>query len=112
MVRTDEKPYSIKGSHSALILDDQLEVIAFAEDVGRHNAPDKEIGKALLDGKLSNASIPILSLGKSHELVQKAARAHLPLIISHSRSTVLAVEMAKALNMTLDTGYATSCSSC
>jgi FdhD protein len=90
-----------RGSHAALILDDRLEAIAFAEDVGRHNALDKAIGRALMDGQLSNANILILSSRVSHELIQKAARAHLPMIISHSRPTALAVEMAKALNMTL-----------
>jgi FdhD protein len=90
-----------RGSHAALILDAQLETIAFAEDVGRHNALDKAIGKALMNRQLSNANILILSSRNSHELVQKAARAQLPMIISYSRPTALAVEMAKALNMTL-----------
>jgi FdhD protein len=90
-----------RGSHAALILDDQLQAIAFAEDVGRHNALDKAIGRALMEGHLSNASILILSSRNSHELVQKAARARLSIVISHSRPTALAVEVAKALNMTL-----------
>jgi FdhD protein len=90
-----------KGSHAALILDDQMEAIAFAEDVGRHNALDKAIGKALMEGHLANANILVLSSRTSHELVQKGARAHIPIIISHSRPTALAVEMAKDLNMTL-----------
>jgi FdhD protein len=90
-----------RGSHAALIFDEQLEAIAFAEDVGRHNALDKAIGKALMNMQLPNADMLILSSRNSHELVQKAARAHIPMIISHSRPTALAVEMAKALSMTL-----------
>jgi FdhD protein len=90
-----------RGSHAALLLDDKMKAIAFAEDVGRHNALDKAIGEALMGGRLSNACILILSSRTSYELVQKAARAQLPLIISHSRPTALAVEMAKDLNMTL-----------
>lgn len=90
-----------RGSHAALILDGELEVVAFAEDVGRHNALDKAIGKALISGQLSNARVLVLSSRNSHELVQKAARAHIPVMVSHSRPTTLAVEMAKALNMTL-----------
>ena len=43
----------------ALILDDRLETIAFAEDVGRHNALDKAIGKAMMNGKISNANVLI-----------------------------------------------------
>ena len=90
-----------RGSHAALIFDDQLKVISFAEDVGRHNALDKAIGKAFMDSKLSNASILVLSSRISYELVQKAARAHLPMMISNSRPTALAAEMGQALNMTL-----------
>ena len=90
-----------RGSHAALIFDDQLETISFAEDVGRHNALDKAIGKAFMNRKLSKASILVLSSRISYELVQKAARAHLPMMISKSRPTALAVEMGRALNMTL-----------
>ena len=90
-----------RGSHAALIFDDQLEIISFAEDVGRHNALDKAIGKAFMNRKLSKASILVLSSRISYELVQKAARAQLPVIISKSRPTALAAEMGQSLNMTL-----------
>jgi FdhD protein len=90
-----------RGSHAAIIFDNQLEMISFAEDVGRHNALDKAIGKAFINCKLPAAIILILSSRISYELVQKAARAHLPIMISTSRPTALAVEMGQALNMTL-----------
>ena len=54
-----------------------------------------------MDGTLSCARILVLSSRISYELVQKAARAHLPMMISNSRPTALAAEMGKALNMTL-----------
>lgn len=94
-----------RGSHAALILDDQLKMISFAEDVGRHNALDKAIGKAYMNRKLNNARLLILSSRVSYELVQKAARAHLPMIISESRPTALAAEMGNSLNMTLAFSY-------
>ncbi|MGB2765205.1 MAG: formate dehydrogenase accessory sulfurtransferase FdhD [Candidatus Aminicenantaceae bacterium] len=94
-----------RGSHAALILDDQLEVISFAEDVGRHNALDKAIGKAFMNRKLFKAGLLVLSSRISYELVQKAARAHLPIMISESRPTALAVEMGNTLNMTLAFSY-------
>ena len=94
-----------RGSHAALILDDQLEVISFAEDVGRHNALDKAIGEAFMNRKLFKASLLVLSSRISYELVQKAARAHLPMMISESRPTALAVEMGNTLNMTLAFSY-------
>jgi len=90
-----------RSSHAALILDDQLQPISFAEDVGRHNALDKAIGKAFMDRKLSNARVAVLSSRNSYELVQKAARARLPVMISVSRPTAKAVEIGMALNMTL-----------
>ena len=92
---------STRGSHAAMILDDRLQVISFAEDVGRHNALDKAIGKLFLSRKLSGAVIVILSSRNSYELVQKAARARLPIMISKSRPTALAVRMGQTLNMTL-----------
>ena len=41
-----------RGSHAAMLFDDRLQIISFAEDVGRHNALDKAVGKALMNGKL------------------------------------------------------------
>jgi FdhD protein len=90
-----------RGSHAAMLIDKQLGIISFAEDVGRHNALDKAIGKGFINRKLHEAAILILSSRISYELVQKAARAHLPIMISNSRPTALAAEMGKALNMTL-----------
>ena len=92
---------STRGSHAAMLFDRQLETLSFGEDVGRHNALDKAIGKAFIDRKLTEAGILVLSSRISYELVQKAARAHLPIMISISRPTALAAEMGKALNMTL-----------
>ena len=76
-------------------------MLAFAEDVGRHNALDKAIGKALLDGTLATARVLVMSSRLSYELVQKAARARLPIVFSESRPTGLAVDMGRALAMTL-----------
>jgi FdhD protein len=55
----------------------------------------------LITRKLPQAVVLILSSRISYELVQKAARAHLPILISMSRPTTLAAEMGQALNMTL-----------
>ncbi len=91
------------ASHAAVIFDDHLEILTFAEDVGRHNALDKAIGKAFMKKSLSKARIIVLSSRISYELVQKAARANISMIVSKSRPTALAVEMAASLNMTLVT---------
>jgi FdhD protein len=90
-----------RGSHAAMIFDSWLNTLSFAEDVGRHNALDKAIGKLLLTGNLRDAVLVILSSRISYELVQKAARARVPIIVSKSRPTALAVEVGRTLNMTL-----------
>ena len=90
-----------RGSHAAMLVDSRLNTLSFAEDVGRHNALDKAIGKLLLGGNLKDAVMVILSSRISYELVQKSARAHLPIMVSESRPTGLAVEMGQTLNMTL-----------
>jgi FdhD protein len=90
-----------RGSHAALLFDEHFDELSFSEDVGRHNALDKAIGKIFLERTLPSARLVVLSSRISYELVQKAARARLPVMISGSRPTSLAVEMAQALNMTL-----------
>ncbi|MGD9045746.1 MAG: formate dehydrogenase accessory sulfurtransferase FdhD, partial [Desulfobacterales bacterium] len=69
--------------------------------VGRHNALDKAIGKAFLSHQLDQARLLILSSRISYELVQKSARARIPVILAHSRPTALAVDLAANLNMTV-----------
>jgi len=90
-----------RASHAAALWDAQGRLIASAEDIGRHNALDKAIGKAFLDGSLPQTALLILSSRVSYELVQKAARARIPAIVSVSRPTGLAVELASSLDMGL-----------
>lgn len=90
-----------RGSHAALLFDTELELLAMGEDVGRHNALDKAIGKVFVGGNLADACLGVLSSRISYELVQKAARAHLAILIGMSRPTALAVELGRTLNMTL-----------
>ena len=89
------------ASHAAAIYGSDLELLTVAEDVGRHNALDKAIGKIFLGHQLDKAALLILSSRISYELVQKAARARIPIILAHSRPTALAVELASNLNITL-----------
>ncbi len=92
-----------RASHCAAIYDKNSSFLSSAEDVGRHNALDKAIGWLLLRETLSEAHIITLSSRISYELVQKAARARIPIIAAVSRPTSLAVELAIKLNMTLVT---------
>jgi FdhD protein len=90
-----------RGAHAAMILDTRLNQISFAEDVGRHNALDKAIGRVFMETGLHESGLVVMSSRISYELVQKAARAGLEIIIALSRPTALAVELASRLNMTL-----------
>ncbi len=90
-----------RGAHAAAIYSSDYTLLSVAEDVGRHNALDKAIGKLFLDRRLQNAFMLILSSRISFELVQKAARARIPIILAVSRPTSLAVQLAVQLNMTL-----------
>jgi FdhD protein len=92
-----------KASHAAVLYNSNYELLSVAEDVGRHNALDKAVGKALLAETLASAALAILSSRISYELVQKAARARIPAIFALSRPTALAVDLAAQLNMTLAT---------
>jgi FdhD protein len=89
------------AAHAAAIYGSDLQLMTVAEDVGRHNALDKAIGKIFLARRLERAELLILSSRISYELVQKSARARIPIILAHSRPTALAVELAASLNMTL-----------
>jgi len=90
-----------RAAHAAVLFDSAFEPLAAAEDVGRHNAVDKVIGKAFLDKKLDQSALLVLSSRISFELVQKAARARIPIILAISRPTALAVQLATELNITL-----------
>ena len=90
-----------RAAHAAVIHDLQGMPLAVAEDVGRHNALDKVIGRLFLKNRLSEAAMVILSSRISYELVQKAACARIPVVVAVSRPTALAVALAESLNITL-----------
>jgi FdhD protein len=71
------------------------------EDVGRHNAVDKVVGRTLLDGLGTEDSILLVSGRTSFEILQKAAVARIPIVCAISGPTTLAIETARAFNITL-----------
>jgi len=90
-----------RAAHGAAIYGRELDLLSAAEDVGRHNALDKAVGRIFLDGRLGQARLLTLSSRISYELVQKSARARIPVVLAISRPTALAVSLAEALNITL-----------
>ena len=78
------------------------EALLVREDVGRHNAMDKVIGRALLDGLLPlHGHVLCVSGRLSFELVQKAAVAGAPILVGAGAPTSLAIELAADRGMTL-----------
>ena len=88
------------GVHSALLASPK-EVILYREDIGRHNAVDKIIGHCFRQGLPPGGLMLFLSGRVSFEMLLKAARFGIPLLVSRSAPTNLAVELAKQLGVTL-----------
>jgi FdhD protein len=87
--------------HAAALCDAEGAVIAAREDVGRHNAFDKLIGHCLREQRDMTAGFALLTARCSYELVEKAALAGVPMLVTISAPTSLAVERAKEAGLTL-----------
>jgi FdhD protein len=90
-----------RASHATAVFSREFKLMVVAEDVGRHNGLEKGLGRLLLEKRLDRAGALVLSSRISFDLVQKAARARIPVIFSVSRPTALAVRLAEALGMAL-----------
>jgi FdhD protein len=89
------------GSHAAAIFDENAMILAVAEDLGRHNALDKAIGMVLLQrGNVANCGV-VLSSRLSLEMVLKAVRTGLQVMLAVSAPTSLAIEVADKFGVTL-----------
>jgi FdhD protein len=86
--------YKRTGGIHAAALTDGSRMLFLSEDIGRHNAVDKVIGRGLLAG-MSFGNTQLMTTGRiSSDIVMKAARAGIPVVISLSVATSLAVDLA------------------
>ncbi|HEV2843009.1 MAG TPA: formate dehydrogenase accessory sulfurtransferase FdhD [Chthoniobacterales bacterium] len=90
------------GIHAAGVFDLEGNLVVLREDIGRHNAVDKAIGRAFLDELLPLRNhIMIVSGRSSLEIVQKALAAGIPIVAAVSAPSTLAVNFARESNQTL-----------
>ena len=90
------------GLHAAGLFTSDGVAVAVREDIGRHNAVDKVVGRALLDARLPGEGLMLAVSGRAgYELVQKAVAAGVPALVAVGAPSSLAVQVARRFDLAL-----------
>lgn len=102
-MRAEQDVFSATGGlHAAALFNLDGDLLCLREDVGRHNAVDKVLGRLLLDGGLPlDAHVLVVSGRVSFEIMQKALAARIPVVAGISAPTSLAISFAQESGQTL-----------
>lgn len=93
--------YQATGCVHSAALSDGSEILCLAEDIGRHNAVDKIIGYAILEGISFENKIMLASGRLSSEIVAKCAKWQIPIVASRTSPTSLAIDIAEKGGVTV-----------
>jgi FdhD protein len=91
---------STGGVHSAALTDTER-ILVYNDDLGRHNAIDKVFGECIMKGTTMEGRLVITSGRTPSEMVLKAARGKVPILVSPSATTDLGIRLAEDLGITL-----------
>jgi len=89
------------GTHSAMLCTNEGEVLAYSEDVGRHNAIDKVIGQQALNGRTFSDCILVSSGRQPNDMVLKASRVGIPIVVSQAAPLESGIRAAEETGVTL-----------
>ncbi len=88
------------GTHSAAVTDGE-KILAFAEDIGRHNAVDKVLGHCFLN-RIETGDKAVLATGRiSSEIIMKVGRSRVPILATRAAATDQVIRIAETLGITL-----------
>ncbi|MEW6419806.1 MAG: formate dehydrogenase accessory sulfurtransferase FdhD [Nitrospirota bacterium] len=93
--------FRLTGCFHSAALSDGKRILAFAEDIGRHNAVDKVIGYSIIKNIPFSGKLMLVSCRLSSEIISKCSRRSIPIIASRAAPTNLAIEIAEISGITL-----------